>query len=176
MPPRHLTSSQSDDARMEAGASLELMNNTRECTSKLSQTGNNNRQSTIPIKPREPSARCQGIFIFPLPLRATAHIPELKVKRNTKSYTPGGKKRPSQRILHCAPCLCGRDVFRAKEAMIPKARRTSHNEKMPPSACRRRAANALKPPLRKKLHPERRENNNQVVSDRGAKKKCGRFR
>jgi hypothetical protein len=94
MPPRHLTSSQSDDARMEAGASLELMNNTRECTSKLSQTGNNNRQSTIPIKPREPSARCQEIFIFPLPLRATAHIPELKVKKNTKSYTPGEKKTP----------------------------------------------------------------------------------
>jgi hypothetical protein len=78
--------------------------------------------------------------MFSLPLRATAHIPELEVEKNKstkKSFKP--RQTPIAVYPTLRSMLVLMDVFRAEEKKKgdgPKtARRKSHSENMPPSAC-----------------------------------------
>jgi hypothetical protein len=66
------------------------------------------------------------------------------------------------------------DVFFAKKGDDTKSAPNLSQWKHASFCMSETCCKCLKPPLRKTLHPERRENNNQVMSDRCAEK-CGHF-
>jgi hypothetical protein len=124
-------------------------------------------------------ARIITVFMFSLPLRATAQVPELKVKRTkvrkNKIETPTNAHRSvSYTALHacadgCIPC------GRKQKAMELKSAPKFPQRKYASFCMSEKSCECPQTSSPKGFHPERREKNNQVMSDRSAKWECGRF-